>query len=127
MNASRLDVATLLLAADQPGGNGAPGWWEVTSGLLLALAGVYATWAQFVYPKLAERKAKRQAASAPAAEPPPQAPTVDPVVLMIREQQELVDDLRAELAAAHRRELRQAGTIARLTAELAACRSSVTP
>lgn len=92
----------------------------MTSGLLLALAGVYATWAQFVYPKLAERRAKagRPAADAPVA----QQATVDPVVLLIRELQQLVDDLRDELGVANRQAVRDAGRIARLTAELAEAR-----
>lgn len=112
-----------LLAADAP--TAGPGWWDVISGLLLAVAGMWATWAQFVYPRLAERKAKRQAGAEPAPVAPPPAPSVDPLALMIRDQQQRVDDLIDELAGAHRKHARDAGTIARLTAQLAEARRHV--
>lgn len=89
---------------------------------------MWATWAQFVYPKIAERRARAHAETPPppvSATPP--APTVDLVGVVFRDQAARLDDLLDELTSAHRQARRDAGVIARVTAERDEARRLVCP
>lgn len=114
-------VTPLALAETSSAAASGPGWWDVLSGLLLAVAGMWATWAQFIYPKLLERRARTAGTATPTAPAPAAAPT-DYVGIMFRDQAQRLDDVLDELAAAHRKHARDAATMARLGAELAECR-----
>jgi len=116
----------ILLATEDPGAGGTS-WWDGASGLLLAVGALYATWAQFVYPKIVERRARRQAVLEGDPVPPQpfeerDPPAVDPVIHAMGEQSEVIAWLRKDLGAANRKIAQQSGTIARLEAELRECR-----
>lgn len=89
---------------------------------------MWATWAQFIYPKIAERRAKAalEQPPPPVSETPP-APSVDLVGFAFRNQAQRVDDLLDELSAAHRQARKDAGAIARLAAERDEARRLVCP
>jgi hypothetical protein len=115
-------------AASEAGGG--PSWWDVTSGLLLTASAAWASWAQWIYPKLAERKARAAGATTtppPAIAATPPAPPVDIVGEFFRDQSQRLDDVTDELALANRQRIKDAVAIARLVAERDTLRREACP
>jgi len=115
----------------------APDLYEVIARFLVIAAGAWATWAQFVYPKLVDRRRQRRSPDAPESEPRPGPPlerASEPVLLLITglqhqldEKDDVIDRKDAELAELNGYRRKDAATIARLTAELNDCRRTRTP
>lgn len=108
-----LHAAVTLLAAEDPGSS-STSWYDIAARLGLIVAGIWATWAQWVYPQIVKRREARHTPDPPATATP--AP-FDPLVVMIQNAEARAAALADDLEAANRELARQAGQLGRITAE----------